>query len=202
MKISKLEQQKNRPNRCNVYVDEEFFVGINSNLLVDLDLFVGKEIEKSELNKLLEKEELNKATNKVFDYFSRRLHSKKEIIQKLHGKFSNKIIGDVINKFEDLGYIDDEKFAKAWVESRKRNKGKYVLGQELKTKGIDAEIIKMVLLEETDEESEKERAKNLVIAKRWPEMTRDQRFQKIGSFLARKGFSYDIIKKVISETNE
>src|SRR5688572_15407091 len=52
----------------------------------------------------------------------------------------------------ELGMLDDETFARAWVESRDRARprGERAIREELRTKGIDRETIDLVLGERRD----------------------------------------------------
>jgi regulatory protein len=109
------------------------------------------------------------------------------------------VINEAVNKFKELGYIDDKRFAEAWVESRKKTKGKTVLKIELKQKGIAEDTI-IELLEEIEPEDEYQRALALVEKKHWPEMNKEERYTKVGGFLARKGFNYDVIRQILKET--
>jgi regulatory protein len=202
MKITKLETQKNSQNRASIFVDEEFFAGVSIDLILKLSIYEGKEVTRDYLNEILETEEYQKCLSKTYDYISRRLHSEKELKTKLRGKFSSQNIHKAIDKLKELGYINDRKFAEMWVEQRQISRGKYVLNQELIKKGVDKELIAEVLAEKAnDPENEFEIASNLAIKKLKEGMSKDEVYLKIGGYLSRRGFSYEIVKKVINDIN-
>jgi regulatory protein len=98
-----------------------------------------------------------------------------------------------------LDLIDDEKFAKWWVEQRMsfRPKGKRILNYELGIKGIDRDIIEKVLSETQIDEAKT--AKELLEKKlyRWKNLDRLKAQKKMSDFLARKGFEWEVIKNAI-----
>lgn len=150
--------------------------------------------------------------NKALEFLSYRPRSEKEVRNKLKiqsAKFkiteqnSKLLIEEVINKLRKYNFIDDLEFAKKWVENRLRFKPRSLrlIRLELKQKGIAAEIIEdLQLTIENDLESAKK-----LIEKRMGRfrnkfgMTREERYQKLGRFLASKGFNWDTIKKSIDE---
>lgn len=204
MKITKIEQQKRKPLRCNLYLDNVFFIGINANLITDLDLYQGKEISPTEKAEIEGKEDYGQCLAKAYTYLSIRQQSEKELRTKLYKKYSLKSINLVINRLKELNYIDDLKFAKAWIEQRQSNRGPKMLKLELINKGIAKETIeKMLGTEVRNKDNELENALNLVEKKKWSQnMTKDEQYTKIGGYLARRGFDYEIIKRVIKEFEE
>jgi regulatory protein len=203
MKITKLEQQKNSSTRINLYIDEEFFAGINLDLVLKFDLYEGKEVDNKSLGEILDQEEYQKCMNKIYDYLSRRLHSEKELKTKLRGKFSNLNIHKAIDQMKELGYVNDRKFAELWVDQRQKSRGKYVLNQELIKKGIDKELIAEVMEEKSaDPETDFETARQLAVKKVKEGMTKEELYNKVGGYLSRRGFSYDTVKRVVKSFEE
>ena len=72
-----------------------------------------------------------------------RQRSRKEIYDRLKKKkFDEEIINETISFLKNKGFIDDQLFAKAWIESRiKKPLGLRKIRQELNLKGIDKQII-------------------------------------------------------------
>lgn len=117
-------------------------------------------------------------------------------------KAAQEVIEKVISSLKEKKFLDDEAFASAWVLSRARlkPKGKVLLKVELRQKGIADEIMQKVF-DEIQEEipDEVEQAKRLIVKKvgRLVGRPRQEIYQKLGGFLARKGFDWDTIKKAI-----
>jgi regulatory protein len=141
-------------------------------------------------------------------YLSIRNRSEKEMRDYLtKKKASGEIIERIITSLKDHKFLNDETFARSWVLNRARlkPKGKVLLKIELRQKGIADELIQKVL-EEVQEEipSELSQAKSLIVKRmeRMKGSTRDEIYSKVGGFLARRGFSWDVVKKAIDESME
>ncbi len=109
--------------------------------------------------------------------------------------YSKEITERVYERLVQKKYINDEKFARFWVENRNQRKGTSLrkLTAELRAKGVAGEIIEQVL-SETERSDENELAK--MIAKKRSKYPDDQ---KLMAYLARQGFGYDDIKSALSE---
>lgn len=144
--------------------------------------------------------------NVSYRYLSIRNRSEKEMRDYLSKKKASiEIIDQVISLLKEQKFLDDESFAKSWVRSRARlrPKGKSVLKMELKQKGIAEEIIAVVLAEEQEDiPDELTQAKQLIAKRieRFHGKSRQEVYQKVGNFLARRGFSWGIAKKAIDES--
>ncbi|SDO74015.1 regulatory protein [Actinacidiphila guanduensis] len=108
----------------------------------------------------------------------------------------------VLERFEDVGLIDDQAFANAWVESRHRGRGlaRSALARELRTRGVDAELVSEAvgLL---DHEQEEQRARELVL-RRLPGtrgLDRDKRVRRLAGMLARKGYPEGLALRVVRD---
>ena len=104
-----------------------------------------------------------------------------------------------------LGYINDRQFAEQWASGRIRLRGfgRRRIEQELRNKGIDREIVGEALGQAfgADTEAEtahKEAEKKLNIMK---SADRETRRRRLAGFLERKGFSYDVIRIVLKDTD-
>ncbi len=115
----------------------------------------------------------------------------------------------VLNRLAQVGLIDDVDFAEQWVRSRRVNagKGKRALAAELRTKGVDNDVITAVL-SDIDAGAERERAEQLVRDKLRREKLGDDDDAKVTrrlvGMLARRGYSqtmaFDVVKnELVSE---
>ncbi len=178
MKITKLEYQKKDPNRVNVYVDDKFAVGLEANDIIKLGIFTGQEISQDELNKIAGESEFGKLLNKAINFLSYRPRSEWEVRR----KFNNE---ELIKKLKELKLVDDEAFAKWYVEQRNtfRPKGRRMLEMELRRKGIKTKV--------ENDLSETELAKRALVKKKFLDK------EKAIRFLAGRGFSWETIEDVI-----
>ncbi len=140
-------------------------------------------------------------------YLSYRPRSEKEVFDYLREKqkkspsLSDEIINQIIEKLKDYKFIDDVKFTQLWIEQRTRYKNQptRAIEYELKQKGVSQSLIKESLGEgrkETDLES----AKKLAVKKMdfYRGLDPDKRREKVMNYLLRKGFNYDIVRKVVN----
>ncbi|MBI2074421.1 MAG: RecX family transcriptional regulator [Candidatus Levybacteria bacterium] len=113
------------------------------------------------------------------------------------------IVDQVINKLKQKNFINDEEFARWWIEQRTtfRPRGLRLIKIELRQKGIDQEIVEKILRNKDIKILGKDLI-NKLIEKRLPRykgLEKREIYQKLGQFLARKGFDYDTIKEAIDE---
>lgn len=112
------------------------------------------------------------------------------------------IANAVLYRLQEEGLVNDEEFARAWVESRQRSKklSKRVIASELRGKGVDDEIIAMVT-SEIDDRLEYSIALDLALRKFRPISHLDSELirRRIHGALARRGFSMSLINEVMRE---
>ena len=141
--------------------------------------------------------EIDFTENNTYEY---RGSKRTNLPTKPADRISVEMIQEVVSRLESQNYINDQEFARYFVENRHQNKGISTkrLVQELKTKGISDEIIEQAMFNsETgsflrDEEAELEK-----MIKKQLRKTSDR--QKIIAYLARQGFSYDLIKSKLDQ---
>ena len=153
--ITSIKQQKDK-NRVNVYLDDKFGFGIDLDNFVLLHLKINQELTDKEIEEIVKKAEFQKTFDKLLRFAMVRPRSEKEIRdyfrrKKVHESLHVKLF----EKLRHFELIDDEKFAKWWIDQRAnfKPKPKRILIQELRIKGIDKEIIDKVMgVEVVDEE--------------------------------------------------
>lgn len=144
---------------------------------------------------------------KALQYLSLRPRSEKEVRDNLL-KFKAPLeqIQTIIDLLKKQRFLDDIVFAKWWVEQRSnfRQKGWRIIELELKQKGISDEIIKNLASGIKNQElegvkPELDQAKDLVEKniKKYKGLSRQQLYQRLGGFLGRRGFDYEVIKACI-----
>ena len=145
---------------------------------------------------------LGDAYDAAVQYLGSRPRSVAEIRRHLRTKrFDEPAQDKAIDQLRAQRYIDDEAFARYWVEQRLRfrPKGDRALVSELMQKGVARETIDLVI-GEADPNAETERARAAVRRPmtRWLEMEERERKRKIHQYLAARGFGYDVIEAVIA----
>lgn len=108
----------------------------------------------------------------------------------------------VLERLGEVGLIDDEAFARAWVSSRQAGRGlaRRALKAELRAKGVDDEVA-ATALDLVDDDDERETARRLV-ERKVPGMRRLDRAtatRRLMGMLARKGYSGGLAAAVVRE---
>jgi regulatory protein len=137
----------------------------------------------------------------LLDQLSLKARSRKELEDRLARRnVPDEVTTRLLDRFEEVGLVDDEAFARAWVEGRQRSRGlaTKALAAELRRKGVPDETTKTVLAE-VDPEHEEETAAVLVRKKlrsmrglEAPVATR-----RLVGMLARKGYSPGVAYAVV-----
>lgn len=201
MKITSIEPQKNK-NRVNVYVDNLFSIGIEDELRYKYKLEVDMEVDDNFIKDVLKAEEQNKVTSHALNLLSYRQRSEKEIYLALKRKgFEENYIRYSINYCMENNYLNDKDFAISFINDKLNlNKlGPERIRYELNLKGISKDIIDDLLIIDFDEQYET--AMELA-QKKLPSYRKDDSntiYRKLSGFLQRKGYSYDVISKVIRQ---
>lgn len=194
---------RSRP-RFNIFLDGTFAFGADEDLVVEQRLIVGKLLNTSQIEKLLFEAEIGKLMERMYRLWSFRPRSERESRDYLKNlSFSQLIINTTIELMKKKQLINDEQFAKDWVNARRksRQKGKIAIKQELMQKGIAREIIEEVISSQSTAMDEEQLAKQALEKrlKRWESLPILEFKKKTYQFLLRQGFEYSIIKSVVEK---
>lgn len=211
-RITALKTQVRDKSRVNVFVDGKYRFSLDLNQVAELGIRTGATYTESELVELENESQFGKLYTRTLEYAFVRPRSMREIRDYLYRKtrdtryktgeikkgVSPELTTRVFDRLIDKGYVNDEKFARFWVENRNMRKGSSMrkLQSELQAKGVEAGIIQQVL-EGTDRSDDDELKK--IIAKK---ARRYDDEQKLMAYLARQGFRYDDIKQALQSFNE
>ncbi|KAB1929167.1 regulatory protein RecX [Micromonospora sp. ALFpr18c] len=114
---------------------------------------------------------------------------------------SEQVSAEVLDRYDEVGIIDDAAFARAWVSSRHSGRGlaRRALANELRRKGVDGEVATEAL-DELDEETEAETARALVERKlRTARGEPDAIFRRLVGMLARKGYPPGVAIRAVKD---
>lgn len=132
-----------------------------------------------------------------------RARTRSELATKLSSRdVPDDIATGLLDRFEEVGLVDDAAFARDWVEQRQSGRGlaKRALAHELRRKGVDDETAREAL-DEIDPDDELEVARTLVRAKLRTVrgLDRDKAVRRLVGMLARKGHSSSVAFRVVKE---
>lgn len=202
--ISKISRQKNNDERYNIYLNEKYAFAVDESTLIKFGLTKGKILDEFEIGEITYEDEIAKAFNRALSFLSYQMRSEFEVKKKLLDTgFGESVVLEAIKKLEKLGFLDDETYSKALLETKKKTakKGPRAIQQDLIKKGIDKETQEKVLDLFTSEEQLNialQLAEKAVKANQ--KKTPIQIKQKIQDVLLRKGYSFSIINEVLDQT--
>ncbi len=202
-RITALQAQKRNRQRVNVYLDGEFAFGLSR--IVAAWLQVGQELSEEKIADLTSDDGREVAYQQALTFLNYRPRSTTEVRRNLEQhQFPAEVIDGVLERLGQAGMLDDARFAQSWIENRNefRPRSRRALALELRQRGLDQETIHQALEEVDDEEAAYQAASKQskkLKSDDWLEFR-----QKLSSFLARRGFHYEVIlptvKRVWQET--
>lgn len=201
MKITNIEPQRNN-KRVNIYIDNKFAFGITDELRYKYKLHVDDDINQDYIESVLKAEEQQKVTNHALNLLSYRQRSENELYKALSKKgYEEDYINQTFEFLREYKLLDDISFSNSFIiDKQNLNKfGSIRIKYELLNKGISKDIIEKTL--NIDPEIEYERAMELARKKMktYKEQDKNAIYRKIAGFLQRKGYSFDIISKILRE---
>jgi len=214
MKVTDIQIQARNQDRVNVSIDGKYRLSLDIYQVGQLGIKIGRELDESTLNQLESESEFGKLYARALEYCLMRPHSLREVRDYLWRKtraaktrsrrtgevyeragVSQENAERVLRRLVDKGYVDDEKFARFWVENRNQTKGSSLrkISLELRAKGVSQDIIGQAL--EITERSDEAELKKIIEKKRrrYPDE------QKLMQYLARQGFNFDDIKAALAD---
>jgi len=200
-KITALSSQKNDSSRVSLYLDGKFTLGLSKDLACRVKLAVGQELSTQKIGEIKNQDQEEKHLDSVYHYLSYRPRSEKEVVDYLGKKGTEPgAIGRIVFRLKKEGYLDDQEFARWWVDQRRRfrPRSRYFLKGELIKKGVGVEIINRVL-ENVDESSLIEKI-ILERKNRLADLEPSRAKEKLIAYLSRRGFSWENIKLGLEKT--
>lgn len=212
--ITSISVQAKNTDRVNVSVDGKYCFSLDIFQVGEIGLKVGKEYTDDELADIENESQFGKLYARALEYCLMRPHSAREVKDYLwrktratkyktrDGKIkeregaSQANADRAFNRLVERGYVNDEAFARFWVENRNQTKGTSArkLTAELRAKGVESGIITTVL--DATDRNDNDELRKMLVKKR----SKYDDEQKLIAYLARQGFSYDDIKAALAET--
>jgi regulatory protein len=194
--ITALVVQQRNKQRINVYLDGEFAFGLTA--LEALKLHKGQRLSDEDIARLRGLDAIEVAHERALDFLAYRPRSIAEVRQHLRGKdFSPEAIETAITRLERAGLLDDEAFARYWVENRQQFKplGARALRYELRQKGVADPVIAEALADLSDDQAAYQAAQ--ARAQRYADADEQTFRKRLGDFLTRRGFGYRVVRDTL-----
>lgn len=203
--ITKIENQKRNRDRYSIYIDGEYSFGVYENVLIKYRLSKGMIVEDDFLRDVLKKEEQECANNYALRLLNFKMRTENEVKRRMREKeYTEDIIENTTDYLKELNYINDEDYARKFImdKSSLNNMGKERIKRELYMKGVDPEMTKREIEDIIDSDEEYEKAMEIAIKKvttTYKNDDKNAKYRKLGGFLQRRGYSMDIVMKILKE---
>ena len=198
--VTDMKSQVRDPERVSVFIDGTFSFGISLEIALAEGVRIGEELDTSQVKALVAKDEVGRATGAALNLLARRPRSSQEVRTRLKQKgFAEPAVDEALTRLEGWRYLDDADFARYWVENREANRprGRRLLEQELRHKGVDREIARSAI--DAAEPDEFAAALDLATGKMRSYSSLDPQVarRRLAGFLGRRGYGFDVIGPVL-----
>jgi regulatory protein len=154
--ITKMPAGRGREKRINVFLDDKFTFSLLAEVAAREGLRVGQELTEAQIEALTESDRFQRCLNAAWRFLGYRPRSEAEVRQRLqrHGHDSD-CVEKVIARLKDQGLVDDDAFARFWIENRESfsPRSQRLTSLELQRKGLDGAVIARLAGEVDDGES-------------------------------------------------
>lgn len=206
--VTRLETQKNNPDRLSVYLNDQFAFGLHREIASAHDLSVGRSLSVQEQRTLLIADETRRAKEAALRYLSHKDRTEHEVRRNLSKKdFGEEAIDEAVHRLHELNYLDDADYAERYARERFERKGYGArrIQHELRRRGVDRRHIENALAEVVERDEALQHARSHA-EKRLSRLEREpnpwKRRRKLSDYLRRRGFDYELIRQVVREVAE
>lgn len=192
-KITDVKPQVKTPTRCNIYLDNAFYCGLELETVMRHRLKIDDEISPGLLDEIQAESESLRALDKALGFISRSQKTKKQVADYLVRKgYTEKTIEVVLDKMSAYKFVNDQNYANEYFRQTSKYKGKRLIYSELKRKGISEEDMAEAMENVGDETESAARVAEKYL--RSKEKTRENAV-KCYRYLLSKGFDYETAKR-------
>ena len=199
-KVTNLRMGKGQKKRVNVFMDDKFAFSLQAEVVAEEGLQVGQELSANHIEALTGADRFHRCLDAAIRYLKYRPRSEHEIRQQLKRRsFEDEIIETVVTRLKEQRLIDDTAFAQFWKDNRETfsPRSQWLTRSELRRKGVSSEIINQVV-DSVDNGNSAYRAA-LSKARRLPLSDYQEFRHRLGEYLRRRGFSYDVIEHTVAQ---
>jgi regulatory protein len=193
---------RERRGKARVFVDGEFWAEIDATVAAERGLREGIALSDEELEEARVAGERALAMARALNFLAYRARSEKEVRDRLRRLgYGEETVGGVVGRLRELGYLDDEDFARLAAREKARRYGPRRVSAELRRSGVDAEVAQGAVEEAFAGGSESEQAR-YVAARRYNRGGSTAEARRVYGFLMRRGYSAEVCAEVAREYRE
>lgn len=202
MLVTKVESVTKTKYR--VELDQQFAFVLYKGELAKFGIRESEELPEEQYEKIRTEVILKRAKLRAMHLLTDMARTESGLREKLkQGMYPEDLIDAAIDYVKSFGYLDDNRYAEQFVESRKGSKSKQEIRALLLQKGIRKEKIDRALEKCWQEEDSAEAIRALIRKKRVDlSQASEQEIQRLYAFFGRKGFRFEDVRQVIQNYNE
>ena len=190
---------RERRGKARIWVDGKFWAEIDAEYALERGLREGVALSLEELDEARVAGERALAMGRALHFLGYRARSLREVRDRLRRYgYGEDTVEGVVGRLEELGYLDDEEFARTATREKARRYGPKRVSAELRRSGVDAELAQNVVDEEFAGRSELEEARSAA-ARRYKSSGSDAEARRVYGFLVRRGYSVGVCAEVARE---
>jgi regulatory protein len=199
-KVTAIRAGKRQHQRVNLFLDGHFALSLGTETVVKENLRVGQELSQDQIEALVRLDGRQRCLEAALRYLDYRPRSEAELRERLSGRgFDDDSIETVLKRLKQQALVNDTAFARFWRDNRQsfRPRSRWLTTRELRQKGVASDIIEQVVATIDDEDSAY-RAATTKLHRMPPTDYQDFR-RRLGDYLKRQGFSYEVINHTIRQ---
>ena len=205
--ITAVRAQKKDPTRVSVFVDGAFAFGLTADTALTEGLRKGLVLSQADQERILAADSHAAARATALAYLTGRARTVAEVRRKLTAsEFGEAAIEGAIARLQELGYLDDRQYARRYAAGRlDRKYGPRRIVQELRRRGIVAELAESAVRDAREERDVEDLARELAMtraARLKSETDERKRKKKVYDFLVRRGFDSDVAWSAVNAIQE
>ena len=190
---------RERRGKARIWVDGKFWAEIDAEYALERGLREGVALSLEELDEARVAGERALAMGRALHFLGYRARSLREVRDRLRRYgYGEDTVEGVVGRLEELGYLDDEEFARTATREKARRYGPKRVSAELRRSGVDTELAQKVVDEEFAGRSELEEARSAA-ARRYNKGGSDAEARRVYGFLVRRGYSVGVCAEVARE---
>lgn len=190
--------------KYRVELDQKFAFVLYKGELAKFGIRESEELPEEQYEKIRTEVILKRAKLRAMHLLTDMARTESGLREKLkQGMYPEDLIEDAIDYVKSFGYLDDDRYAEQFIESKKGSKSKKEIRTLLLQKGICTEKIDRALEKYWQEEDSAEAIRALIRKKKVDlSQASDQEIQRLYGFFGRKGFRFEDVRQVIQNYNE
>ena len=188
--------------RVNVAVDGAHAFSLALEVAEREGVAPGLVLDRDRIDALLAVDSAARATAAALAFLGYRPRTEREVRDRLRERgHAPAAVEATIARLRGWRYLDDAGFARAWVEGRVEHqpRGRRLLEQELRQKGVDRETAREAV---ADADYDEVAAAVALARKRWPAYAADDPAsarRRLGAYLQRRGFGWDAVRAALRD---